>query len=174
MDRFGLCNGPHGLLQVRAWSSLLIRSWHRRLHAEARRLVNALDALHSLLTLLLTLKSFVADLMTIPTGAFVAFALALCFSSLLAAPTSLLAAPAALLAAPTWPFSLKSLSPFPFALVVFAFAFCFLGVGAIWGYVSCLITRVTNAAAVVLESCHHVFSDPCRCPLVERRYLLFC
>ena len=122
--------------EVRTWSA------HRR---------HLLNVLHSLLVLLLTLKRLVADLMAIPTGAFVAFALALCFSSLLAAPTSLLAAPTALLAAPTWPFSLISLSPFPLALVALAFAFCFLGLGAVGGYVPCLVTRVTNTATVVLK-----------------------
>ena len=103
---------------MRAWRSLLIQSWHRRLRAEARRLVHALDVLHPLL---LTLKRFVANLIAIPTGAFIAFAFAFPLS-LLAAPTSLLI-PTSLGLVLAKPFSLESLSPFPLALVVFAFAF---------------------------------------------------
>ena len=147
-------NGSGLMHEVRAWST------HRRY---------LLDVLHSLLTLLLALERLVANLKTIPTGAFIAFSLALCFSSLLAAPTSLLAAPTSLLAAPAWTFSLISISPFSFALAAFAFAFSF--VGAIWGYVSSLVAVITDAVRVVLYAVDAVL-EACRCPSIKRTDLL--
>ena len=63
------------------------------------------------------------------------------------------------------------IAPIPLALVVFAFAFAFLG--AIWGYVACLVAIVPDAAGVVLYAVDAVaVLEASCCPRIKRTDLL--